>query len=1050
MGIESEFVNGQVIHRETGRTAMDSSDSLRSAAGRGLAAEPESRQVIRGQLLSSHAHILHHLTIEDMQPPPLARAREPEHLQFDRLRVLECPGSAPLQQDAGAAERRSESGSSSSQLSNIVFNARHQIEKISYPAENKTREFGRDANGEINSLTTTTPEGRFRYVREGSDWFLLGADSKKYPAPPVMLNENGEFSRRVKDSIFTTQRPDGTSYEERVNPLGARIAVDSGGRVEKIVNKEGVEFTARYEDGALAQMTQKNGDKVVQWSRSGERDEWKSDGAEPRVVKNLSITSDGNVSYTAADGMRHILRGNGVELLEGPGKSKFSFDEQGRIKSITNPDGQRTRTVEYEGDTANIKSVMITDKKTHEASRYIKQDGDTWAHVNQYGQTDSSWKGSIKITDEGAYCIKAAESGKDAWQVFRSDGKVQSVRIAADGSEGTLDEGGRLQSIARQDGGGATLRYDQRGLCSLTQRSENGIETNWSRQADGTWSSDSKTYPQSIGELKVLDSGDVQYTDSRGTSVTVHPDATMHSVRKDGSFADTGVNGLVTKAGLDKSNYRTFQYDNGQVAKIESVSANGSTNWTRSSDESDSRRRVSVSPEGFVSYIENGKTYIEAPNMAKLELNDKFQLTQVTLPNGSKRDIAYNDSGVIQSITDTRETEKGAKTQTLTRAADGPDGKSLYEVTTSNGKKKTVSDLWVDESGNYSYRSADGKEMLARASDLLKASDKSESVEDSRAALEELAESRGIKVERLKSFMDRFESRAETARKEGIVAPTEEQIAKTYDNLRQLLEGKEGSNYFDDKQRNRLCEEALYNISQPTRINQGANPTCNMTTGEIFMASRQPDKYAEVLRRVALDGQLTTTSGKLVNVHPSALLPTQEEGMFDPEVDYKSNCRNWASHVVQIFGINSFTKFQQPNAYLPAWGHEYRGGDANPCMGGDAIKQAVKELTGADMPYIEHGVAPTEEQLWEYKKAGNFPIGIPTQYSWNPQYGGWSEEHVQTIHDVREVNGQTQVYLDDQHGSWDDRGWISLDQLYARQRLQAPPGGRHGPKFVRR
>jgi len=101
----------------------------------------------------------------------------------------------------------------------------------------------------------------------------------------------------------------------------------------------------------------------------------------------------------------------------------------------------------------------------------------------------------------------------------------------------------------------------------------------------------------------------------------------------------------------------------------------------------------------------------------------------------------------------------------------------------------------------------------------------------------------------------------------------------------------------------------------------------------------------------------------------------------------------------------------------------------------------VRDLTGHDMPYIPHGVAPTAEQLMQYKRDGNFPVGIPTLYS------GGSEQHVQTIHNVRQENGRTEVYLDDQNGQGNDRGWVPLDQLYARQGLGAPVQN-YGPRFV--
>jgi hypothetical protein len=242
----------------------------------------------------------------------------------------------------------------------------------------------------------------------------------------------------------------------------------------------------------------------------------------------------------------------------------------------------------------------------------------------------------------------------------------------------------------------------------------------------------------------------------------------------------------------------------------------------------------------------------------------------------------------------------------------------------------------------------------------------------------------------------------------------------------------------------------LHNIASPKRINQGQNPTCNITTGEIFAACRHPEKYADTLKQVAVDGKLITTTGKEVVLDREAYTAAPDEKVFDPEGSYKGNRRNWASHIVENAGINAFTQFAPKG---PAtWGYRYIGRDSqgnsvNPIMGGPEIQKAVKELWGGDMPYIAHNVAPSAEQLWAYKKEGNFPVGIPTLYAYD-RNRQLSEQHVQTIHDVREVNGKTQVYLDDQNAG--DAGWQTLPQLYGRQGLSGPAETPRGPKIVQR
>lgn len=971
--------------------------------------------------------------------------------------------------------------------SNVTTDAQGRVSKVIYPDEGKTREFGRDANGEINKLTTSTKDGKWNYTKENGEWRLVGANSKDLVAPNFQINRDGEFSRYLEKGEVQIQGVDGKTVKEHTNVIGGQIRSNSEGQVEKVSRPDGSVLTANYQDGKLASISQTKDGTTTKFTRqiseakAGEDIVWQSDEAQPRSVTNLELSKNGNLSFNTADGIKHITRSNGGEIEEGQGKGKHQFDNEGRVTAIENADGKKSRTLTYTERSLEPTSATIVDKEKGQSNTFQQtQDKLGYSLRNAAGQS-SVWQGKIKIQDDGTYSIKATDgtANKNIWDSYYPDGRRQKESRSADGTLNVFSDSGELLSSKSKNGRELTAEYDEKGLSRVEIKTVNKT-TVFSRNTDDSFSCNLKSEINPVSKLTIGEN-DLSFKRSNVDRAKLKNDDSLRLDKKDGSFIESDQSGKVTRVGLDEDNYRSYVYKdtgNSPSQVKETTKAGGEKTWLASNP--DGREFSIVSADGFLTYQKQGKTFIEDINLAKIELRDDLQPGKLTMPNGATRTFEYDSVNKLEKITDSKVTTSGEKLQVWNKVAEGPDGTNKFESKTEGGKVTTRYDVANDGSGNVYFKTkstttketpdtnsqgttqgnnkGDTSERVARAADLLKPSDRSESVAEAREQLQELANASGIKLDRLTTYMDKFEKRAREAAAEGIKGPSDEQIAKTYDNLSDLLKGKlgkdsgkdNGKEYFDAKERAQLCEQALHNISSPKRINQGQNPTCNITTGEVFTACRHPEKYADTLKQVAVDGRLFTTTGKEVVLDREAYTASPNEKVFDPERDYRGNQRNWASHIIENAGINAFTQFAPKG---PAtWGHRYIGRDrngngVNPIMGGPEIQKAVKELWGGDMPYIDHNVAPSAEQLWAYKREGNFPVGIPTLYGYNSNRQ-LSEQHVQTIHDVREVNGQTQVYLDDQNAG--DVGWQSLSQLYGRQGLRGPAETPRGPKIVQK
>jgi hypothetical protein len=277
---------------------------------------------------------------------------------------------------------------------NVSTDAQGRVNKVVYADEGKTREFGRDASGEINKLTTSTKDGTWNYIKENGQWQMLGENGSKTAASGFDINKNGEFSRYLEKGEVQIQGLDGKIIKEHINAIGGQVRTNSDGQIEKVSRSDASVLTANYQAGKLTSISQIKDGVTTTFTRqileSNDREDaaWQSNEATPRSVTNLELHKNGNLSFNSADGTKHIIRSSGGEIEEGSGKGKYQFDDEGRVTSIENADSKKLRTLTYSERNLEPSSVKIIDKEKNETNTFqLTQDKSGYSLSNAAGQS---------------------------------------------------------------------------------------------------------------------------------------------------------------------------------------------------------------------------------------------------------------------------------------------------------------------------------------------------------------------------------------------------------------------------------------------------------------------------------------------------------------------------------------------------------------------------------------------------------------------------------------------------------------------------------------
>lgn len=180
-----------------------------------------------------------------------------------------------------------------------------------------------------------------------------------------------------------------------------------------------------------------------------------------------------------------------------------------------------------------------------------------------------------------------------------------------------------------------------------------------------------------------------------------------------------------------------------------------------------------------------------------------------------------------------------------------------------------------------------------------------------RAKLEETISEKITNPQELAQFRDdmrRFEDRA---REEGM---SPEQIAKTYENLDRLI-NHAGDQPIPHDQKVAIAEQVLNQAADPKTIDQGYHNTCNVTTVEARLYTRDPAEASRIVADIATTGQFTSKDGTTVTIPANSMAPDGEA--TNNPAGYGD--RSHASQLLQVGAVNLYYQ-THPYTYTDAAG----------------------------------------------------------------------------------------------------------------------------------
>lgn len=233
---------------------------------------------------------------------------------------------------------------------------------------------------------------------------------------------------------------------------------------------------------------------------------------------------------------------------------------------------------------------------------------------------------------------------------------------------------------------------------------------------------------------------------------------------------------------------------------------------------------------------------------------------------------------------------------------------------------------------------------------------------------------------RFKTMMSQFELRAQ---KMGLSA---EEKAQTFFHVRRLFTAEYGA-FLTAPERARLAEQIMDLASDP-RICQGYNNTCNVSTVEARMFTREPSEAARLISDVVINGKYVTADGVTVDLArvPGVLKPDAESQALartfkangtDLRIDGK---RPYASQIFEVTAVN--LKYARSNEFKIAPGeivvYEKPGGPATSKTGEELVKYSVDSngfirrtklqdsphITGPELTDIYNQIAGTKDQYF--------------------------------------------------------------------------------------
>jgi len=390
-------------------------------------------------------------------------------------------------------------------------------------------------------------------------------------------------------------------------------------------------------------------------------------------------------------------------------------------------------------------------------------------------------------------------------------------------------------------------------------------------------------------------------------------------------------------------------------------------------------------------------------------------------------------------------------------------------------------------------RSADGRYEIVQKNE----SQSYEKIADAeRARLEKLAENieEPRDREQFKNDLEKFGQRAGELEKsykaqyeKAGLSPEEaakraekraaEEIIGTYREVGRMMESSQDGPVAPPI-RQIAAMQVMHHAADPTTIDQGQHPTCNVATAEARLYSRSPSSIARLVADTAITGECKTrgTPPTTIKLDDKSLEPDRE-AMYNPP---DSQDRSYASQLFQVAAVNveweksnqrkgTQVRYEQHEPTSPddsggrlvdyskrppqIMKNEDGSPDEGPGINNQEIVDVYNEVAGTNdqgfvlqRPYWANDNVTNVEspdalgkKLEEMKKNGELPAIVLLHSGKEPFYtdsgagaaggsGGW---HVVTVTDYDPATGKTSI--DNQWGEAYDRGGdrqIDVKTLY--------------------
>ncbi|MBI1272254.1 LysM peptidoglycan-binding domain-containing protein [bacterium] len=291
-----------------------------------------------------------------------------------------------------------------------------------------------------------------------------------------------------------------------------------------------------------------------------------------------------------------------------------------------------------------------------------------------------------------------------------------------------------------------------------------------------------------------------------------------------------------------------------------------------------------------------------------------------------------------------------------------------------------------------------------------------------------------------------------------------EEIRRSFEQVERMLTAD--SAVLSQQDRNLLAQNFMHHAKDPSNIDQGHYNTCNATTMQERLFSKDPSKAAEILATTAINGSWKAPDGKKIKIDPASLVPMPESRTSPPA----DGTRSFATQVLNNVLINDILQRRSPpqtysqlsmNAdgtplapgdngerLYEKDGSEVRNPDGSfyrsPGVFSGEMSMGLRRLTGDKRTVISNPASDPDKNLTHVRSAeelgktleqmqrdGKLPAIILVDAD-HPSFGGSGDGtpgwHVVTIRGYDPETGEVQI--SNQWGSAYDRP-MSLDDLFA-------------------